>query len=178
MSDSVPTAFHYLCELASRAQAPELSLPSQRDRKATVWSGIGFRIADQYCVSPMGDITEVLHEPAATRLPGVQSWVRGVANVRGRLLPLIDLSAFLGLTPCLRGRVLVLERDELYTGLIVDEVLGMQHFDSSLYADGAGSPDSALGKYLRGSYRQGNREWLVFRPNRLLNDKAFFQVAA
>ncbi|GAB3369368.1 chemotaxis protein CheW [Spongiibacter taiwanensis] len=178
MSDSAHTSFHYLCEMAALAQAAELSLPSQRDNRASAWSGIGFRVGGQYCVAPMGDITEVLHEPLATRLPGVQSWVRGVANVRGRLLPLIDLSAFLGMAPCLRGRVLVLERDEIYTGLIVEEVLGMQHFDSSLYADGEGPSDSALGKYLRGSYRQGDREWLVFRPNRLLNDRDFFQVAA
>ena len=34
-------------------------------------------------VAPMGEVGEILHEPRYTLLPGVKSWVKGVANVRG-----------------------------------------------------------------------------------------------
>ena len=40
---------------------------------------------------------EVLGYPAAiTRIPGAKSWVKGLANVRGQLLPMLDLRQFLG----------------------------------------------------------------------------------
>lgn len=178
MSDIHQSAFHYLNELASRAQGPGARLPSQQDDDITLWNGIGFRIAGHFCVAPMGDITEVLHEPASTRLPGVKSWVRGVANVRGRLLPLIDMNGFLGEPPCSRGRVLVLEHGELYAGLIVEEVLGLQHFDTADYSDDRGLAHAELGKYVRGSYQHEGQEWSVFRVNRLLSSSQFFQVAA
>ena len=33
---------------------------------------------------------------AVTRVPGAKGWMRGLSNVRGQLLPVIDLRAFLG----------------------------------------------------------------------------------
>ena len=113
MSSAMP--FDYLQNLAARFQAGFSALPSARDNHVITWSGIGFRIGEQYCVTAMDDIAEVLTEPAATRLPGVKAWVRGVANVRGRLLPLVDLTAFLGVRAGLdqrQRRVLVIEKGD------------------------------------------------------------------
>ena len=43
---------------------------------------------------------EVLGVPAPlTRVPGAKSWILGLANVRGQLLPIIDLRAYLGSGP-------------------------------------------------------------------------------
>ena len=47
-------------------------------------------------IAPMGNVVEMLPVPEATPLPGVQPWVAGLANVRGRLLPLFDLEVFFG----------------------------------------------------------------------------------
>ena len=60
------------------------------------WTGVDFSVLGQRLVAPMGSVTEILMVPPLTRLPRVQPWVRGVANVRGRLLPVIGLAAFLG----------------------------------------------------------------------------------
>ena len=48
-------------------------------------------VGDTVLVSKMGEVTEILDPPDFTRVPGVQSWVVGIANVRGSLLPLMDL---------------------------------------------------------------------------------------
>ena len=43
---------------------------------------------------------EVLGVPSPlTRVPGAKSWILGLANIRGQLLPIIDLRAFLGSGP-------------------------------------------------------------------------------
>ena len=42
----------------------------------------------------MGEVSEILDPPDYTRVPGVKDWVVGIANVRGSLLPLMDLKGF------------------------------------------------------------------------------------
>ena len=81
MPDS-QTAFELLLEIDQRCRSLAAGLVAD-PVKAQAWSGIGFRIGEQCFVAPMGEIAEILHEPRFTLLPGVKSWVRGVANLRG-----------------------------------------------------------------------------------------------
>ena len=61
------------------------------------WVGVGFRLGTERFLVPRGEVREVLMvPPAITRVPGAKSWVRGLANVRGHLLPVVDLKEFLG----------------------------------------------------------------------------------
>lgn len=173
--------FAELLALAEASAACARGLPAQIDITPH-WTGVGFTLAGLRLVAPMSEIAELLSVPATTRLPGVQAWVRGVANVRGRLLPLIDLEAFFG--GQLGGsrqshRVLAVERGDLYTGLLVSAVHGMQHFPVDTYSDTAAeaSPE-ALQPYLSGVYRSGDQEWHLFRPYLLAQDSRFFNAAA
>jgi twitching motility protein PilI len=86
------TAFELLLDIDQRCRLLVADQPPQ-DNRLQQWSGIGFRIAGQWFVAPMGEVAEVLREPRSSRVPGVQPWVCGVANLRGRLLPVMDLSA-------------------------------------------------------------------------------------
>jgi twitching motility protein PilI len=86
------TAFELLLDIDRRCRLLVADQPPQ-DNRLQQWSGIGFRIAGQWFVAPMGEVAEVLREPRSSRVPGVQPWVCGVANLRGRLLPVMDLSA-------------------------------------------------------------------------------------
>ena len=92
MTESL-TAFELLLQIDQRCRLLAADLPSQPTRQDS-WSGIGFRLGEHWYVAPMGEVSEVLHEPRFTQLPGVRPWVKGVANLRGRLLPIIDLSGF------------------------------------------------------------------------------------
>lgn len=129
-------AFQALVNLAMQSRRSAKGLPSQIDTQPH-WSGIGFELLGRHFVAPMGEVSEMLEVPYYTRLPGVKPWVKGVANVRGRLLPVCDLAVFLGgriQAPRKQQRILVLENQDLYTGLLVDRVLGMQHFPVDTYS--------------------------------------------
>lgn len=174
------SAFRYLSELARRSRRADGDVVEQTDSQESLWSGIGFAIGSQYCVVPMGEIVEVLSEPPATRLPGVKSWIKGVANVRGRLLPLVELAQFLDDTTATASgqrRVLVLERGEIYTGLVVDDVFGMQHFHADAFSEELGSILPPMQRFSDGVYRQGSREWALFRPLKLMEVRDFYDVA-
>lgn len=173
------TPFQLLMALDQRCRALAAGLPSQQQTVQT-WSGIGFRMGDRYFVAPMGEVSEVLHEPRQTLLPGVKSWVKGVANVRGRLLPVMDLCGFLGgELSALRKqrRVLVVEHNEVFAGLTVDEVFGMQHFAVDGFSDRLPELDARLLPFIHGVFGR-ERDWLVFSPFLLARHADFLDVAS
>lgn len=173
--------FSLLLDIAGRSVEHARGLPAQIE-VVPEWSGVSFTLAGHRLLAPMGQITEILTPPAATRLPGVQAWVRGVANVRGRLLPLFDMEAFLG--GALSGarkshRVMALEMGELYSGLMVSEVRGIESFPVDTFTGEL--PDDIADEllpYLEGSYRQDGELRPVFSPEKLVQDNRFFNVAA
>ncbi|MNZ85460.1 Chemotaxis protein CheW [compost metagenome] len=128
----------------------------------------------------MGEVSEVLHEPRFTQLPGVKSWVKGVANLRGRLLPLMDLCGFFGeelSAQRKQRRVLVVEYNEVFVGLLVDEVLGMQHFDQARFEPvSPGTQEGPAGMFIKGRFEREQR-WQVFSPFALAQSPRFMDVA-
>ncbi|AGE27897.1 type IV pili signal transduction protein/twitching mobility protein [Pseudomonas poae RE*1-1-14] len=169
------TAFELLLDIDRRCRLLAADLPSQETRLQR-WSGIGFRLGQHWYVAPIGEVAEVLHEPRCTLMPGVKPWVKGVANLRGRLLPVMDLGGFLGL-PLSRARkqrrVLVVEFNELFVGLLVDEVVGMQHFAQDALVSDARSDTP----YIQGRF-DGEPQWQVFSPFALADASGFMDVAA
>lgn len=169
------TAFELLLDIDRRCRLLAADLPSQETRLQG-WSGIGFRVGEQWFVAPMGEVAEVLHEPRCTLMPGVKTWIRGVANLRGRLLPLMDLGGFLGHALPKTGkqrRVLVVEYQDIFIGLLVDEVVGMQHF-----AQDALFPSvPACASFIRGQF-DADQRWQVFSPFALAQAPGFMDVAA
>jgi twitching motility protein PilI len=173
--------FDALIDMALKSVNNAFGLPAVIEAREE-WSGVGFMLGNQRMVAPMGEIAELLEVTHSTRLPGVQSWVRGVSNVRGRLLPMIDLEAFFGGTLTgsrKRQRVLALDMGELYTGLLVKEVYGMQHFAVDTFTKEL--PDDfpdAIKPFVSGTYRSDMDEsWVVFSPYRLARDQYFFNAA-
>ncbi len=177
MSD-VQTPFQLLLEIDQRCRLLAAGLPSQRAVVQT-WSGIGFRMGDRLFVAPMGEIGEVLHEPRFTLLPGVKSWVKGVANVRGRLLPVMDMCGYFGTElSALRKqrRVLVVDHQDVFAGLTVDEVFGMQHFPVDSFTEQLPALEAAIEPFIHGVF-QREQPWLVFSPHALAQHPGFLDVA-
>ncbi|MBZ9783951.1 chemotaxis protein CheW [Pseudomonas sp. REP124] len=176
MTESL-TAFELLLQIDQRCRLLAAELPSQPTGQDH-WSGIGFRLGDHCYVAPMSEVSEVLHEPRFTQVPGVRSWVKGVANLRGRLLPIMDLGGFLGhelSTARRQRRVLVVEHQEVFAGLMVDEVFGLQHFaqDSLEPVD---TLDGPMAPFIQGRFER-EQSWQVFSPFALAQSQGFMNIA-
>ncbi|SDU31751.1 twitching motility protein PilI [Pseudomonas pohangensis] len=176
MSD-LQTPFQLLAGIDQRCRVYAAGLPSQQEVLQT-WSGIGFRMGDRHFVAPMGEVSEVLHEPRFTLLPGVKSWVKGVANVRGRLLPVMDLCGFFGqdLTAIRKQRrLLLVDHQEIFAGLTVDEVFGMQHFPVETFSEQLPPLEAKIQPFIHGVF-QREQPWLVFSPHALVQHQDFIEV--
>ncbi|MDG2521026.1 chemotaxis protein CheW [Caulobacter sp. 73W] len=86
---------------------------------------ISFRVGQQeYCVDIMA-VREIRGWSPATSLPQSPNYMRGVINLRGAVLPIMDLSSRLGLgsaEPTVRHVIIVVKVQERMMGLLVDAV--------------------------------------------------------
>jgi purine-binding chemotaxis protein CheW len=90
-----------------------------------------FRVAGERYALPLEAVREVVvPQPPFARVPRASEAVRGVMNLRGRVVAVVDLAALVGLPPQPlaggSGHVLVLERDRRALGLLVGGVLGVE----------------------------------------------------
>ncbi|PID43743.1 MAG: chemotaxis protein CheW [Proteobacteria bacterium] len=174
------TPFSVLADIAKRSRRCSKGLPA-REEAIELWSGIGFLLAGQKYVAPMGEVVEILHLPRFTQVPGVKHWMCGVANVRGRLLPVLDLGLFFGLPASAvsnrEKRILVIERGDIFSGLIVDGVQGMQYFAVDRYRRYADNVPRSLAGFVHGSYLKNDEEWKVFSTTALSQDEKFLDVS-
>lgn len=181
MSGEVAHSFEALRNLAKKSVQFAVGLPAQ-DEAVEYFSGIGFGFANFQFVAELGMVSELLEVPKFTIVPGVKPWVLGVSNIRGRLIPIIDLARYFDLkTEKMRTRdrrILVVEQGDILSGLLVDSVQGMQHFERSTLktATAVQIPQSILG-LVDGAFEREGRDWLVFDAKRLVSDEAFSRVS-
>ena len=108
--------------------APANAAASEASASGAVVLRLG---ASRYAVA-MADIAEVAPVPGLTRIPGAPTWLAGVANWRGRMLPVLDLRPLLGaevVTLPGSARLVVLSRDGVVAGVVAEAVPGVYDGD-------------------------------------------------
>jgi purine-binding chemotaxis protein CheW len=90
-----------------------------------------FRVARERYALPLEAVREVvLPQPPFALVPRVAGAVRGVMNLRGRVVAVVDLAELMGLEPQRLaagvGHVVILERDKRSLGLLIAGVLGVE----------------------------------------------------
>lgn len=86
---------------------------------------VAFRVGSQeFCIDIMG-VREIRGWTQATPLPHAPSYIRGVINLRGAVLPIVDLAMRFGLgltEPTARSVIIVVQVQQQVIGLLVDAV--------------------------------------------------------
>lgn len=192
--------------MTSAMSSPELSLRSLRDRPFELlkelekrsravaagnvpetspgleWVGVAFRMGGETFLVAREETREVLGYPAVvTRIPGARSWVKGLANVRGQLLPMLDLRQFLGSGSTAAGRntrIVVVNHRDIPAGLMVDEVLGFRRFAESEFNAEAPPTVIRCDSYLAGAFRRGGEVWPVLSLKSLVESQSFLQAVS
>jgi len=169
-----------LREMAERSRRNAFGLP-QQEAVRDLWDGVAFVLGGAHLVIALSEVREILKDPPLSTVPGAKPWVKGIANVRGNLLPIMDMNGFISGAPTpldKRSRVLVVESAGVTSGLLVDEVLGMRHFLADSHNAVLPEVQPSLAAYLSGSYGRDGNLWGVFDPEKLMESPDFLQVAA
>jgi len=173
--------FELLKELEKRSRNVAANSVAEADA-GQEWVGVAFRMGGETFLVAREETREVLGYPAVvTRIPGAKSWVRGLANVRGALMPMLDLRQFLGSGATTSGRntrIVVVNHRDIPAGLMVDEVLGFRRFAESEFSAEAPPTVIRCDSYLAGAFRRGGEVWPVLSLKTLVESQSFLQAAS
>ncbi|MDB6163363.1 MAG: purine-binding chemotaxis protein CheW [Xanthomonadaceae bacterium] len=178
-------AFDILDDYERRSLAHVVGLPEQLEAPG-LWRGVGFRIGGKRLASGFDEVVEIMPMPQVTPVPGAQPWLLGVANIRGNLLPIVDLKQFLeGERTVLHEgqRVLIVRQPGGDVAVTIDELFGQRSFNESQLQPSETLAQSVLaeGRYahfIDRAYDLADHSWGIFSLERLARTPEFRQAAA
>lgn len=136
-----------------------------------VFQCVAFSIGESHYGIDIMSVREIRNWTGVTELPNTAEYVRGVINLRGVIVPIIDLKARFGqglITPTASHVVVIVAIGERLHGLLVDsvsDILTVKHSDISPIPESLGQSQNEL---LRGLVSQGETMMAIMSLNHLL----------
>jgi twitching motility protein PilI len=177
--------FEILDDYERRSLDHVVGLPEQLEAPG-LWRGVGYRIGHKRLASGFDEVVEILPMPQVTPVPGAQPWLLGVANIRGNLLPIVDLKQFLEgeRTVIHEGqRVLIVRQPGGDVAVTIDELFGQRSFNDAQQqpAEALAHNVLAQGRYAHfvdRVYDLAEDSWGIFSLEKLSRTPEFRQAAA
>jgi purine-binding chemotaxis protein CheW len=126
---------------------------------------------ERFCLSVL-DVEEVVDWPIVTRIPLAPPFLMGIFNLRGTIVPLVDIAITEGRRPGLLPKNVVVaalsgapQQDDLRIGIAVDEVIGTYSATDESLLDQA--PQDV--PHCRGMLRHDDRLALVLDLRRMVD---------
>jgi purine-binding chemotaxis protein CheW len=129
----------------------------------------------------IGRVEEIIRMQAITRIPNGPSFIEGVTNLRGRVIPVLDLRKRFGLPAAdatRRSRIVVGELGDHTVGLVVDGVPEVLQLSSEAVEPPSTLVTSADSAFLRGVAKLDERLILLLDLSRLLSQSEQDDLAA
>lgn len=131
-----------------------------------------FRLGNEEYAVPIMSVQEIIMRQTPTHIPKSPSWVEGVINLRGRIIPIIDgnkkFSLLIDNENTNNSRIMVLDVEHEIIGLIVDEVSEVIHLKTE---DIDPTPIDIEGDadFLWGVGKYQNRLLILINPQKFLS---------
>ena len=106
--------------MAARLESPAESSSTRTEEHVVI-----FRLADEFYALDIQAVQEIVRMQTITSIPGSDVWVEGITNLRGRVVPVIDLRKRCGVDAgeyTAETRIVVVSSTTGMVGLIVDAV--------------------------------------------------------
>jgi len=143
------------------------------------WRGVGYRLGKRRFVSSFDEIVEIITLPSVTAVPGANPWMLGVANVRGSLLPVVDLKQFLegDRTVVHDGQlVLVIRQAGGNVAVLIDELFGQRTFNDTHRVEIEEQYEGRYSNFVSQVYQLNDSQWGVFNMSLLARTPEFRQA--
>jgi chemotaxis signal transduction protein len=133
----------------------------------------GFRLQDMQLLLDADVRSEVINDAVITPLPLMPSFITGLCNVRGYLVPVYDMHNKLGLKQPLmdsnKKKVLVLDENENMVGIEIPDMVVALEFDEQDIQREVFSDNQQLNQCISYSYQKDGSHWFGFEYKKLFN---------
>lgn len=126
----------------------------------------------QYGIDINKAVSIIKYDIKLTRVPRAPVYIKGVINLRGSIVPIIDLRKKLGFDEVdftKEARIIVLELENDFAGVIVDKIEGVEKVSSTSINDIANMGNNKINNYLSGVYQKDSKIISIFNLEKLLN---------
>jgi purine-binding chemotaxis protein CheW len=121
---------------------------------------IVFQLGDEEYGISVEEVQSIEKIQHITRVPGVKEYVKGVINLRGVIIPIIDLRTRFKLQEQLNHeltRIIMIRLNDIEAGLIVDAANDVVDIDEKTIASVPDTVDGTAAEYLNGVVKVGSR---------------------
>jgi purine-binding chemotaxis protein CheW len=131
------------------------------------------RVHERLVAVPVGAVLEIVRVGLVTRVPGAPAGIRGLTNLRGRALPVLDAGVRLGEPPValdLAARLIVLESPAGPLGLLCSAARELVRVPAAAVATAAPglAGEGGAAAAVAGAFELGGRSVLLLDPARLI----------
>ena len=169
--------------LTTTTESPVLSGRSQV--KEDVLQYLTFSLGDEVFAMDIRSVREIIQHGAMTVVPLMPEFVRGVINLRGAVVPVIDLQSRFGRPKAQPGKktcVIIFdvgpEGDRVELGLLVDAVSEVVDIAPSQIEPPPQFGASIAREYIHGLGKVGGEFIVILEPERALNIDDMAALAA
>jgi len=130
-----------------------------------------FQLAEQTYGVDIARVYEIIRMEAITRVPRAPQFVEGVINLRGRIIPVIDLRRRFGLPQneqTRASRIIIVEMNDMTVGMVVDAVLEVLRLPAESIEPPPAVINGIDSAYLRGIALWGERLIIMLDTEKVL----------
>jgi purine-binding chemotaxis protein CheW len=135
---------------------------------------VAFRVGDAEYVISAEDVLHLESFTEATPVPGAPGFVAGLVQVRGKLVPVVDLRTRFGLPPTTRtldNRVIVVKVGARTAGLLVDRAREVIKLDTTAFEPPPALVDQQAAGFVKAVTTVANRLLLVVDVPRVIGEE-------
>lgn len=135
-----------------------------------------FKSGNEYFGLKIQYVNEIIGFQAITAIPETEDYIKGLINLRGKILPVIDVRLRFKQDPFEyndRTCIIVINVKDTVVGLIVEKIAEVVEIpdENILPPPSIGRMDKAQNQYVYGIGRVGDSVKLLLDPDKLLNDE-------
>lgn len=135
-----------------------------------------FKSGNEYFGLKLQYVSEIIPFQAITAIPETEDYIKGLINLRGKILPVIDVRLRFKQDPFEyndRTCIIVINVKDTVVGLIVEKIAEVVEIpdENILPPPSIGRMDKAQNQYVYGIGRVGDSVKLLLDPDKLLNDE-------
>ena len=128
------------------------------------------QLAEEEYAVDISQSKQIIKVSKITPVPNTPDYVRGVINLRGQIVPVIDLRKRFGITGTVeKERIITIEFDDILIGILVDEIKEVLWYDVEKELESAPDIDSSIRQdYIKGVVKKGKRLIVLIDLEKLL----------
>lgn len=161
-------------ELSKQDQDDLLDLSDDEDVNKTKY--MTFKSGNEHFGLDIQYVNEIIQIPSITAIPRTETYIKGLINLRGKIIPVIDVRLRFNQPPLKyddRTCIIVVNVNTITVGLIVEQIAEVIEIkeENILPPPKMGRVDRTDHKFVYGIARVGNSVKLLLDPDKLLNDE-------